>query len=436
MAALNFPSSPTLNQVYTANNRSWIWDGTSWVSVAAVTGGSINNTTIGATTPSTGAFTTLSTTGILTVGNSAAGAANIEVQRLAVAFSNTAGHSWAFNWATSGGTLINRIAAESQNSGNNVDMVFSTYSSNTLAERARISGTGIFSVGASTAPAGLTVLNALVSSDTAAGANFMIRKSATAVNGPNLTFAKSRGTAASPSAIAKDDFIGGINFTGFDGTNYIAGAQITAIVSNTSGTNDIPTDLLFYTTPDGTAQPQERMRITSGGIMAVGGSVVGTTCAGSAVSGINIGNAALTASLGLGINSTSATGTQYFVGFGRGGSLCGQIYSDNTNSTTYATSSDRRLKDSIEDFTDSGRLIDLLQPRVWKWKQDGSFGLGFIAQEQHASDPIFSKIGAVLVGDDEDSIKKQWMRSDQSLVPILVAELKSLRARVAQLEAK
>lgn len=31
MAALNFPSSPTLNQVYQANGKSYIYDGVSWV---------------------------------------------------------------------------------------------------------------------------------------------------------------------------------------------------------------------------------------------------------------------------------------------------------------------------------------------------------------------------------------------------------------------
>lgn len=30
MAALDFPASPSLNQVYSANGRSWIWDGTAW----------------------------------------------------------------------------------------------------------------------------------------------------------------------------------------------------------------------------------------------------------------------------------------------------------------------------------------------------------------------------------------------------------------------
>jgi len=30
MAALNFPSSPSTNEIYTANGKSWRWDGTSW----------------------------------------------------------------------------------------------------------------------------------------------------------------------------------------------------------------------------------------------------------------------------------------------------------------------------------------------------------------------------------------------------------------------
>lgn len=33
--AINFPDSPTLNQVFTAAGRTWKWDGTTWVSVGA-----------------------------------------------------------------------------------------------------------------------------------------------------------------------------------------------------------------------------------------------------------------------------------------------------------------------------------------------------------------------------------------------------------------
>jgi hypothetical protein len=30
MAAIDFPNSPTLNQVYTVGNRVWKWNGTTW----------------------------------------------------------------------------------------------------------------------------------------------------------------------------------------------------------------------------------------------------------------------------------------------------------------------------------------------------------------------------------------------------------------------
>jgi hypothetical protein len=111
-----------------------------------------------------------------------------------------------------------------------------------------------------------------------------------------------------------------------------------------------------------------------------------------------------------------------------------------TDAVVYNTTSDGRLKENLRDFTDSGRLIDSLKPRVFDWKnsdENGKNVVGFVAQEQHAADPIFAHIGAVSVGDeDPETITKQWQRSDSALIPILVAELKSLRARVASLESK
>lgn len=47
MAALDFPSSPTLNQTYTANGGTWRWDGTTWVSanILPVASGGTGTTT-------------------------------------------------------------------------------------------------------------------------------------------------------------------------------------------------------------------------------------------------------------------------------------------------------------------------------------------------------------------------------------------------------
>ena len=46
MAALNFPPSPSTNQIYTANGKSWRFDGTSWKTfyVLGVQGGGTGNT--------------------------------------------------------------------------------------------------------------------------------------------------------------------------------------------------------------------------------------------------------------------------------------------------------------------------------------------------------------------------------------------------------
>jgi hypothetical protein len=110
-----------------------------------------------------------------------------------------------------------------------------------------------------------------------------------------------------------------------------------------------------------------------------------------------------------------------------------------TDAVVYNTTSDGRLKENLRDFTDSGRLIDSLKPRVFDWKnsdENGKNVIGFVAQEEHAADPMFAHIGAVSVGDeDPETITKQWQRSDSALIPILVAELKALRQRVAALES-
>ena len=140
-------------------------------------------------------------------------------------------------------------------------------------------------------------------------------------------------------------------------------------------------------------------------------------------------------------NTTDTSGTQ-FIAFNKStGTTIGSITRvSTTDAVAYNTTSDGRLKENLRDFTDSGRLIDSLKPRVFDWKnsdENGKNVIGFIAQEEHAADPIFAHIGAVSVGDeDPETITKQWQRSDAALIPILVAELQSLRVRVAALESK
>jgi hypothetical protein len=128
------------------------------------------------------------------------------------------------------------------------------------------------------------------------------------------------------------------------------------------------------------------------------------------------------------------TGTKTLINFysNDGGSfgLRGSISTDGTN-TSYNTSSDARLKTNVRPITGSGAIIDALKPSLFNWKSGQQDSYGFIAQEAHA---IFPQ--AVTPGDDDpDIITQQWAMDAGKFMPLAIAELKSLRARVAQLEA-
>ena len=95
--------------------------------------------------------------------------------------------------------------------------------------------------------------------------------------------------------------------------------------------------------------------------------------------------------------------------------------------TAYNVSSDVRLKENIQDADDAGSKVDAIQVRKFDWKVNGSHqDYGMIAQELQRVAPE-----AVTEGDTEEDM----MGVDYSkLVPMLVKEIQSLRARVAQLE--
>jgi hypothetical protein len=140
----------------------------------------------------------------------------------------------------------------------------------TLDSSGNVALKGILNIGDTTAPAGLTLLSAGFSTNTAAGISLLLRKSNTGTNPPNASFLKSRNTAASPAAVENADILGSFDFYGFDGTNYIRGATINITVDGAPGTNDMPGRMGFWTTLDGTASPTENMRIDNAHMVYAG----------------------------------------------------------------------------------------------------------------------------------------------------------------------
>ena len=90
------------------------------------------------------------------------------------------------------------------------------------------------------------------------------------VSGASLLLSHSRGGSAGSYTIVQDnDELGKIRFMGADGTDMASiGAEIRAEVDGTPGGNDLPTRLVFSTTPDGAASFTERIQILPTGDLA------------------------------------------------------------------------------------------------------------------------------------------------------------------------
>lgn len=107
----------------------------------------------------------------------------------------------------------------------------------------------------------------------------------------------------------------------------------------------------------------------------------------------------------------------------------------NGTTTTYNTTSDQRLKidDGLISGDDAGRVVDGLQPRWFRWKKepDNASEPGFFAQQVCR---VFPWAVRRAVGRGEKHVP--WQMDQAKLMPVVVAELQSLRARVAKLERK
>jgi hypothetical protein len=208
--------------------------------------------------------------------------------------------------------------------------------------------------------------------------------------------------------------IGGIEF-GSDAT--YSKAAIGLLRQNANGQGS----LVFYNASStGAANwstADERMRID-----ASGGVGIGTTANTVNPNGIWLDPAG---AIAIGNNAQgSGHGFTYFV---RSGTTIGSITQNGTTAVLYNTTSDQRLKENVADADGAADLIDAIRVRKFDWKSDGTHQrYGFIAQE-------LVEVAPEAVHQPQD--EKEMMAVDYSkLVPMLVKEVQSLRARVAQLE--
>jgi len=138
-------------------------------------------------------------------------------------------------------------------------------------------------------------------------------------------------------------------------------------------------------------------------------------------------------SIGYGILvDETASGGGTFMRFRVNGSIVGQIYG-NGSATTYATSSDYRLKENISYDWDATTRLKNLKPARFNFKTDSSTTVdGFLAHE-------VSSVVPEAIGGEKDAVDSEgepiYQSIDHSkLVPLLVKTILELEARITTLE--
>jgi hypothetical protein len=183
----------------------------------------------------------------------------------------------------------------------------------------------------------------------------------------------------------------------------------------------------FFTAPSGTAGNAisftQAATLTAAGVFLVGKTATGDTTVGFEVQ--PVGTIVVYRDGGpAGIFGRSNDGE--LIRFNRGG--FGDVGSIDvtTTSTSYNTSSDYRLKNTIAPMTGALAKVALLKPCTYKWNADGSDGEGFIAHE-------LAEVVPQAVTGQKDAVdaegKPQYQGIDTSfLVATLTAAIQELKA--------
>jgi hypothetical protein len=131
---------------------------------------------------------------------------------------------------------------------------------------------------------------------------------------------------------------------------------------------------------------------------------------------------------GIGFRPSNDTTTSLYF-YSAGGANIGSI-SHTTTTTAYNTASSADLKEDLKSF-DAGNIVDQTNVYDFKWKSSGERAYGVIAQQAIDVYPT------AVTHSKQDGMEDDFWGVDYSkYVPVLLQEIKALRARVAALETK
>ncbi len=132
-------------------------------------------------------------------------------------------------------------------------------------------------------------------------------------------------------------------------------------------------------------------------------------------------------------DNQASSGTRFFTSFRIDNSIVGNITSTGS-STTYATSSDYRLKENIQPLENGLERLNQLKPVKFNWIEDGKEEEGFIAHEvsEIFSDAVVGEKDAV---NEDGSIDGQTMDYGR-ITPLLVKAIQEQQEQIEQLKTE
>jgi hypothetical protein len=273
----------------------------------------------------------------------------------------------------------------------------------------------------------------------------------TASNGKLTTYNGTVGASATtltPNATLWMDYAGGTGNNAGSGSSLVFSNSNVPSNLNKSAAIGAPSEdtgglsrsigLSFWTSAFD-ANRSERMRLDSNGNLLVGiTSNNGSTpiayfnSTGGSSDGIWVANTNSAAST-LVVWNKATTGNNAFQTFGTEGTITtrGSIsYNRAGGLVVYNTTSDYRAKDISGPVTNSGALIDSVPVYMGKMKWATEERPMFIAHET----PVYAHTGEKDAVDKDGNPVYQQMDAS-ALIPVMWAEIQSLRQRVAQLES-
>jgi hypothetical protein len=225
----------------------------------------------------------------------------------------------------------------------------------------------------------------------------------------------------------QNTFVGAAKSSGGAGYYVTTGSKNTILgaYNGNEGGLDIRTASNYIVLSDGDGNPRQIIDNS-------GNALFGTVAAQAPVTAVGASSSAV---LSLDRTSNIDATLRDMVQFRRSVTSVGSITCSNTL-TSYNTTSDYRLKNVIAPVTNAGERLDLLKPIEYEWKSTGGNTKGFLAHQFAEVYPNSVSGEKDAVDDEGNPVYQAMQASTPEVMADLIAEIQSLRKRVALLESK